>query len=206
MSYRWLIDWIININDGLPVGTGFWAILLQIFLIAIGFAVLFVICGLLFTTLGGIITAPFNENISQIIEEKITNERVITGIGFWKDAYLSIRSEMQKLLFYFSILFAIFLLNFIPLIGNVVSLILGTIFSFYFYALDFLDYPMQRKLMPFRQKLNVTRQGGMLTYGFGAIAFLLMYLPIINVFLKPILVVAGTRLYWEKDYTKFLLT
>jgi uncharacterized protein involved in cysteine biosynthesis len=75
----------------------------------------------LFTILGGIITAPFNENISQIVEEKIINEKVINGLGFWKDAVLSIKGEIQKLLFYFAILFVIFLLNFIPFIGNAVS-------------------------------------------------------------------------------------
>ena len=169
-----------------------------------GFVTLLVVCYFLFTILGGIITAPFNENISQIVEEKITNEKVITGIGFWKDTYLSIKGELQKLLFYFSILFVIFLLNFIPLIGNVVSVTLGTIFSFFFNALDFLDYPMQRKLMTFRQKLRITQRGGMLTYGFGAMAFLMMFLPIINVFMKPILVVAGTRLYWEREYNKLI--
>jgi len=63
---------------------------------------------------------------------------------------------------------------------------------------------MQRKLMTFRQKLRVTQKGGMLTSGFGAIAFLMMFLPIVNVFMKPILVVAGTRLYWEKEYYKLI--
>ncbi len=137
---------------------GFWAVFLHVWLLIFGFVILLVVCYFLFTILGGIITAPFNENISQIVEEKITNEKVITGIGFWKDTYLSIKGEVQKLLFYFSILFVIFLLNFIPLIGNVVSAALGIIFSFYFNALDFLDYPMQRKLMTFRQKLKVTQR------------------------------------------------
>jgi uncharacterized protein involved in cysteine biosynthesis len=63
---------------------------------------------------------------------------------------------------------------------------------------------MQRKLMPFKQKLRVIQHGGMLTYGFGAMAFLMMFLPIVNVFMKPILVVAGTSLYYEKGYNKLL--
>lgn len=196
--YNKLIDWISKISGASSPDAGFWAVLLQVILLIIGFAVLLIVCYFLFTILGGIITAPFNENISQIVEEKITKEKVITGIGFWKDVYLSIRGELQKLLFYFSILFVIFLLNFIPFIGNAVSAALGIVFTFFFNALDFLDYPMQRKLMDFREKIRVTRRGGMLTYGFGAIAFLMMFLPIINVFMKPILVVAGTRLYWEK--------
>jgi uncharacterized protein involved in cysteine biosynthesis len=160
LSFNWLIGRISRISGTSAPDAGFWGVLLQVFLLIIGFAILLIVCYFLFTILGGIVTAPFNENISQLVEEKITNEKVITGIGFWKDAYLSIKGEVQKLLFYFSILFVIFLLNFIPLIGNAVSVVLGVIFSFFFNALDFLDYPMQRKLMTFRQKLRVTQRGG----------------------------------------------
>jgi len=48
------------------------------------------------------------------------------------------------------------------------------------------------------QKLKVTQRGKMLTYGFGCMAFLMMFLPVVNVFMKPILVVAGTSLYYER--------
>jgi len=203
-SYYRLIDWVGKISGASSPDAGFWSIFLEVILFILGFIVLLIVCYFLFTILGGLITAPFNENISQIVEEKITNEKVITGIGFWKDTYLSIRGELQKLGFYFSLLFVIFLLNFIPLIGEAVSLVLGILLSCFFNALDFLDYPMQRKLFTFKQKLKVTLRGRTLTFGFGAIAFLMMFLPIVNVFMKPILVVAGTSLYYEKNYTKLI--
>jgi CysZ protein len=201
-SYNRLTEWIEKISRASLPGAGFWSIFLEVILFILGFIVLLIICYFLFTILGGLITAPFNENISQIVEEEITNEKIITGIGFWKDTCLSVRGEVQKLIFYFSLLFVIFLLNFVPLIGEAVSLVLGILLSCFFNALDFLDYPMQRKLFTFKQKLKVTLRGRMLTFGFGAIAFLMMFLPIVNVFMKPILVVAGTSLYHKKNYTK----
>ncbi|HMT12283.1 MAG TPA: hypothetical protein PKA39_11755, partial [Ignavibacteria bacterium] len=48
---------------------------------------------------------------------------------------------------------------------------------------------------------KVTRSGRLVTYGFGCTAFLFMFLPIVNVFMKPILVAAGTSLFYEKDYS-----
>lgn len=90
-------------------------------------------------------------------------------------------------------------MDFIPGIGNIVSVTCWIIFSCYFNALDFLDYPMTRKLLKFRQKLSVTHRGGALSYGFGAMAFIMMFLPVVNVFMKPILVIAGTSLYFEKE-------
>jgi CysZ protein len=181
---------------------GFLVQFLHTALLIIGFLLVLFICYLLFITLGNLITAPFNEEISQRVEEIVTGGTVGHKMGFWEDAFISIKGEAQKLAFYLFFLFWIFLLNFIPAIGSFFSMILGTVFSFFYNALDFLDYPMTRKKMKFRQKLKVTRSGRLLTYGFGCVAFLLMFLPIVNVFMKPILVVAGTSLYYEKDYHK----
>jgi CysZ protein len=199
LSYIWLFGSIGIWLGTDEAGTTFWLEILHVLLLILGFLLVLIVCYFLFTIFGGIITAPFNENISQIVEEGVTGTIAAADPGFWKDAVLSIKSEIQKLAFYFSILFLIFLLNILPVVGNILSLILGTVFSFYFNALDFLDYPMQRKLMKFKNKLKVTQNGGMISYGFGAMAFLMMFLPIVNVFMKPILVVAGTRLYWEKN-------
>lgn len=155
-------------------------------------------CYFIFTIFGGLITAPFNENISQIVEEAIIHKKPVSDLSFWKDACISIKAEMQKLIFYFSFLIPILLFNFIPVIGNIVSFITGLVFLFYFNALDFLDYPMTRRQFSFRLKLKIANSGGTLTYGFGCIAFLMMFLPLINVFFKPLLVVSGTALYFEK--------
>ena len=195
-----LIGTIGQLTGASQPDAGFWTELLHIILLIAGFLLLLLICYLAFVILGGIITAPFNEKISQMVEEVITNEKTTPDLGFWKDVYISIKAEIEKLVFYFSFLFIFFLINFIPVIGTIISASLGTLYSFLYNALDFLDYPMTRKLIPFKQKLRVTRKGGTLTYGFGCIAFLMMFLPVVNVFMKPILVVSGTALYYERRY------
>lgn len=203
-TYRWIIGSIdrwIGLDN---TGAGFWFQFLHTALLIVGFILLLFVCYLLFTILGNLVTAPFNEEISQRVEEIVTGGAVGHKMGFWEDAYISIMGEAKKLAFYLFFLMLIFLLNVIPAAGNVLSAIIGTIFSFFYNALDFLDYPMTRRKMGFRQKLKVTRSGKMITYGFGAAAFLLMFLPVVNVFMKPILVVAGTSLYYEKDYHKIL--
>jgi CysZ protein len=169
-----------------------------VFLIVIGFLVVLIVCYFLFTVFGGLITAPFNENISQITEEAIINKKPVSDLSFWKDAYISIKAEIQKLIFYFAFLILILLINIIPVIGSIISAILGLIFLFYYNAFDFLDYPMTRKRMSFKLKLKTVSSGKMVTYGFGCIAFLLMFLPVVNVFLKPLLVVSGTAIYFER--------
>jgi CysZ protein len=202
ITYGWLMGSVSGWIGADQHGASFWIEALNVVLIIVGFLLVLFVCYLLFITLGNLVTAPFNEEISQRVEEIVTRGGVGHKMGFWEDAYVSIIGELEKIVFYLSILFVIFLLNFIPVIGNVTSAIIGTVFSFFYNALDFLDFPMTRKKMRFKDKLKVTRSGKLLTYGFGAAAFLMMFLPVVNVFMKPILVVAGTSLYYEKDYHK----
>lgn len=202
LSYRWLTGTLGEWLGADQTGASFWTQALNIVLLIIGFLLVLFICYLLFVILGGLVTAPFNEEISQRVEEIVTNGTIGHKMGFWEDVYISIKGELEKIVFYLIILFLIFLLDFVPVAGNILAVVLGTIFSFFYNALDFLDYPMTRKKMKFSRKLKVTGSGKMVTYGFGCTAFLLMFLPIINVFMKPILVVAGTSLYYEKNYHK----
>jgi len=201
LSYSWFMNKVEMWLGVEAADAGFWLRFAHTALLIIGFLVLLFLCYLVFTVLGNLITAPFNEEISQRVEEIVAGAKDGHKMGFWEDAYISIKGEAQKLVFYLSILLFIFLLNLIPVAGSVVSTILGLIFSFFYNALDFLDYPMTRKKMRFRDKLKVTRSGRLVTYGYGCTAFLLMFLPIVNVFMKPILVAAGTSLFYEKDYS-----
>ena len=199
-SYKWLMGSLDNWLGIENTEAGFWLKFLHTALLIIGFLLMLFVCYLLFTILGNIVTAPFNEEISQRVEEIVTGSAE-HNMGFWEDAYISIKGEIQKLIFYLVILLLIFLLNVIPVVGSVISGVLGIIFSCFYNSLDFLDYPMTRKKMRFRDKLKVTRKGKLVTYGFGFTAFLLMFLPVINVFMKPILVAAGTSLFYEKGYS-----
>ena len=204
-SYNWLASGLESLTGANQPGAGFWIEFIHTALMLVSLVILLLVSYLLFVILGGLVTAPFNEEISQRVEEIVTKGAVKHDTGFREDAYISITGEMKKLVFYFFFLFLIFLLNFIPLIGNIFSAVIGAVFSFFYNSLDFLDYPMTRKKMKFRQKLKITGSGKMVTYGFGCAAFLLMFLPVVNVFFKPVLVAAGTSLYYEKDYCSYEL-
>lgn len=201
LSYNWFmgsVDKWLGIEN---TEVGFWLKFLHTVLLIIGFLLLLFVCYLIFTILGNLITAPFNEEISQRVEEIVSGDTIDHKMGFWEDACISFKGELQKIIFYLVILLLIFSLNIIPVVGSFLSFIIGIIFSCFYNALDFLDYPMTRKKMRFRDKLNITRKGKLITYGFGCSAFLLMFLPVVNVFMKPILVAAGTSLYYEKGYS-----
>ncbi len=201
-TYRWITgksDEIIDNDDSRNIMID----LIQSFLKIISFLLILVICYFLFIIFGGIISSPFNEKISRLIEEKHFGEKSGYNLPFLKDAGISIVAELKKLLFYFSIMIPLLLIDFVPMIGGVITLVLGTGFSFFYNALDYLDYPLTRRMKGFREKLSIVGSQKMLSFGFGGMAFMLTILPVINVLMKPILVVAGTTLFYEKGYNKF---
>lgn len=200
LSYNYLIGYSNKITGSGNIDAAWWQELLNILLLVVLFLLVLVVCYLAFITIGNLITAPFNEKISQYTEMIITGKAVEYDVGFWKDAFLSVKAELMKIIFYLSILIPIFLLNLIPVIGSVLSASLGVLFSFFYNALDFLDYPMTRKFFTLKKKINTVSSRKMLSMGFGCCVFFMMFLPIINVLLKPVCVTAGTALFFEKKY------
>ncbi len=165
-----------------------------------------VVCYFLFIIFGGLVSAPFDEFTSKYVEERIYGIRNSINLPIIREITMSLKEESKKLLFYFSVIIPLFAVNFVPMIGSTVSLVIGTPFSSYFNALDFMDYPMSRSGLTFRQKLSILNKKMSLTMGFGTIAFLMTFLPILNVFMKPLLVVSGTSLYYEKQFDKLIVS
>ena len=202
-TYKWLFEYSSKITGVNSIEPSFWQEIMNIVLLIIFFIILLFICYLAFTTIGGIITAPFNEEITCIIEKNLTGQITIAEIGFLEDIWLNIKAEIIKILFYLAVILILFLISLIPLFGVVISTVFGLLFSFLFNTLDFIDYPMTRRMYSLRYKLKVVTSKLMLSYGFGCIAFIFMLVPLINIFFKPLFVVSGTSLYFEKNYSKF---
>jgi CysZ protein len=201
-TFRWIYNTSSSITGAGAPDAVFYQELLHILVLFTTIILLLVICYFFFITIGGIISAPFNEQLSLIVEEELTRVKYANPRGFWADSWMSIKAEVVKLGFYLSISVPLFFLNFIPVVGFIFN-ILNIIFSSFYNALDFLDIPMTRREIRLKEKIKITNRRGMLSYGFGAIAFIIMFVPVINVLLKPLLVVSGTSLFFEKDYLKF---
>jgi len=178
--------------------------IIDYFLKIISFLLVLLICYFAFIILGGIISAPFNEKISKLIEEKLFNENIEHDLSFFNEALVSIKEELKKISFYITVMIPMLLINFIPMIGNTFSLIFGSLFSFFYNALDYMDYPLSRRLVQFKDKLKIINSKKSLSMGFGAMAFILTFLPVINVLFNPLLVVSGTSLFYKKEYDKLV--
>lgn len=203
LIYTYIMEKSAQLTGADTSNAGFWSEFINVLILVISFILVLVICYFILLIIGGIISAPFNENISLIIEENLTGVKTNYNPGFLKDTWLNILSEIKKLSFYLIFIFIFFLIGFIPLIGSIISVVLSSLFSFFFNALDFFDYPMTRRYYSLRKKIRITSSKPFYSMGFGCAAFLINFLPVVNVILKPLCVISGTAFYFEKQYSNF---
>ncbi len=92
--------------------------------------------------------------------------------------------------------FAVLLpLNLIPGVGSALWVAGSTLASMFWLALEHLGNPAARHLKPFGQVVKALRARFFLALGFGAALWVLLWVPVVNFFLLPVAIVAGTLLY-----------
>lgn len=198
-TYSWLTGKASDFIQPLDPNS-FLYLFVQSFISIITFLLVLLVCYFAFVIFGGIITAPFNEKISKFVEENLFLIKVESNLSFWEDAWMSIKAELKKILFYLTIMIPLILIDFLPMIGSIITFVFGSLFSFFYNALDYMDYPLTRRQAGFRKKLKVVGSKKDLSMGFGCISFLLTFIPVINILLNPLLVVSGTSFFYEKEY------
>jgi CysZ protein len=158
------------------------------------FAIFFAVGAL---TLPNLILAPLQDPLSEATEVKLGNftappfsiGHTLTGI------FTSVRHTLARLALMTLGYVVLFPLNLIPVAGSALYVVLSSLWAMFWLSVEHLSNPMARHLRPFRQVLGVMRKRIALSLGFGAALYVLLWVPVLNCFLMPIAVVAGTLLY-----------
>lgn len=138
-----------------------------------------VIGGLLvFVSIAGIVAGPFNELLSEAVEERLTGKRsppfsLLAFVrGIVRGAWHSVRRLVVTLL----AVVLLFVLGFVPVIGTIVALLLGGYFAARGAAYDCYDAVLSRRELPYREKLEYLklRRGRSLGLGAGVAGMLLV--------------------------------
>jgi len=138
---------------------------------------------LLGLTVSNVVAAPIYEAISQAIEDELYPGT--QGLSFWQSFRL-VPEELKKMLligFLSLVLFLVPGLNLLALIG-----------AAFLVAWDFYDYPLARRGLRFRERLQVARGDAWAMLGMS----LWFMIPIVQIILVPMAVVGGTLLGLEK--------
>lgn len=178
-------------------GTGLLAALLQLALVAAALvAVAFVV-----VRFGVVLGSPWYGRLSERLEELVTGEappaQPLTVRGIARDLGRSVRYEAAKLLVVLPLAGLLLAANLVPVLGQGVAAGGGVLLGAFVACLDFLDPPLERRRLSFRQKLRYVRGHLPRSGVFGLLCVPLLAVPVVNLLAIPLCVAAGTLFFCE---------
>ena len=155
----------------------------------------------IFATLSGFIAAPFNGLLAEKVEKMMTGEEISNDSlwAFIKDTPRMLAREWQKLIYSLPKIIALFLLSFVPLIGQTVIPLITFLFSAWMMAIQYCDYPFDNHKVPFELMKNELTTKRNMTVTFGGLVSLCMLVPIVNLVVIPVAACGATAM-WVKEY------
>lgn len=148
-----------------------------------------------FTAVANLIAAPFNSLLSAKVEEMLTGRKPPEHRETIAQLILpTIQSELRKLGYFLLRAIPLLLLFVIPGI-NLLAPFLWLLFSAWFLAIEYADYPLGNHGLDFRSQHDRLKQTRLAALGFGGGVTLLMMIPILNFAAMPAAVVGATRLW-----------
>lgn len=168
-------------------------------IIIITWLTVFIITAFIATIMANLIAAPFNGILSEKLDSALTgfSPKPISTINLITH---SISRELSKIWYFLTRGFVVgfFAIGFYFIPGlQIISTILLFVFSAWMMGLEYLDFPADNHQVSIKQLRNIMRQNRSCVLSFGLGVALLSAIPIVNFFVMPAAVLAGTRL-WVK--------
>ncbi len=195
-----------NISDWLNILLPNWLEWLSFIIVPLIFLLLLVSFYFAFTTLANFIAAPFNAFLAEKVELQLTGKPLgdTSLAGMLKDVPRMLGREWKKMMYSIPRLVAIFLLGFVPVLGQTIVPIIAFIFSAWMIAIQYCDYPFDNHKISFQRMRNALGQNKVMNYTFGSLVSLFTMIPFVNLVVMPVAVCGATAM-WVKEYRDFFL-
>ncbi|BEQ15694.1 EI24 domain-containing protein [Desulfoferula mesophila] len=198
LSYAYLGDWVRGL---LPGGEGWWwAALLYVALVLLVLALLGAQI-YLFAVVGRVVAEPFLEILTRRTEalaQGMPAGAPWSDAGLLRDMLRVLRQSLKRLVIYLGVMLPLLLVNLVPGVGAILYAVLAWLFTAYFLALEFMDYPLDRRGLSLQQKSRYVRGMGLGWLGFGSAVLVIGLVPVVNFALLPLAAMGGTLLYLER--------
>ena len=155
----------------------------------------------IFSLFGGYLTIIFLSPVFTYLSEKtasIQKGRIYNFkfTQFIKDIFRAIIISARNILVQLVMVFVLFLIGFVPVIGWGISIFGNLLIVSYFYGFSFLDYTNERHQLSIKESVKIVRRKKGLAVGLGLVFYLCFFIPllggVISSFLAIISVVAAT--------------
>ena len=183
---RWL-----GILDYLIIGVG-WLLRL---LLVVG---LLLLTGFVLVQFGVLLGAPWYGQLSEQLEELRTGQLHIVEVGIVRDIGRAILFELKKLVLAVGVGSILLLLNLVPGIGTLAATLGGFALATTLVCLDFMDAPLERRRLRFREKLRVVFRSLPASASFSWVCLALVSVPLLNLLTIPLCVASGTLFFCDR--------
>ncbi|MBD2125815.1 EI24 domain-containing protein [Microcoleus sp. ZQ-A2] len=183
---RWL-----GILDYLIIGVG-WLLRL---LLVVG---LLLLTGFVLVQFGVLLGAPWYGQLSEQLEELRTGQLHIVEVGIVQDIGRAILFELKKLVLAVGVGIVLLLLNLVPGIGTLAATVGGFALATTLVCLDFMDAPLERRRLRFREKLRIVFRSLPASASFSWVCLALVSVPLLNLLTIPLCVASGTLFFCDR--------
>ncbi len=147
--------------------------------------------------LSSVIAAPFNDALSEAVEDILTGRRA-APFSFRRmvaDIVRTIRIELLKVVVYVVVIGPMFVVSFlVPGVGQLVSLAAFVLTAVYL-GVDYIDWPAARREWSVGDRVAFVRRQLPAVAGFGTGVWVLLFIPLVNLLFMPAAVAGGTMLF-----------
>lgn len=159
------------------------------------------VVGMLVYLLAGVLAAPFNEVLSERVEQQELGDAAEPWGWkvFFRDTLFSVLHSLGSLSLFIGIMAPLWLVNLFPGVGTVIFTIASWTVTSFFLAREMLDGVTSRRRLSFVSKFRLVGQHKALMGGFGFASNLLLWVPLLNFVCLPVGVVGATLLYCELE-------
>jgi CysZ protein len=155
---------------------------------AFAFLLALVLVSSLYLPLARVLLAPFSEALSR--QTHVLTQGAVTyqsSFGWARAMWEGLKLVALQ----FVLLVAGFVIGFaLPVIGHLLWLVLTIVIC----GMDYLDVPLSARGLPMRAKLRLLWRHKALTLGFGVAGYLLLVVPVVNIFSLPVGIIGATLL------------
>lgn len=196
-----LTHWVDSLITNLPR----WLSILDYLIIGVGWLLrLLLVVGLLLLTgfvlvqFGVLLGAPWYGQLSEQLEELRTGQLHIVEVGIVRDIGRAILFELKKLVLLVGVGIVLLLLNLVPGIGTLAATVGGFALATTLVCLDFMDAPLERRRLRFREKLRIVFRSLPASASFSWVCLALVSVPLLNLLTIPLCVASGTLFFCDR--------
>jgi len=142
----------------------------------------------------GLVAVPFNDRLSAHVEQAVLGRDPSAPFD-WRDVPISVAHSALALALWLPVMLGLWSLELVPVLGSLLHLLLSTLATSFFLGRELMDGAMSRRRWAFRDKLAFVWRHRGPALAMGAVASLLLAVPLLNGLFLPVLIAGGTELF-----------